>query len=44
MEYKTFIIAPGKTVDYEFPKGFQARWIRFETDKPCEATTLLNYK
>lgn len=44
MPYKTFTLAPGKTVDYTFPKDFQARWIRFKTDKACEATTLLNYK
>jgi hypothetical protein len=44
MEYKTFTVAPGKAVEYEFAKGFQARWIRFKTDKPCEATTLLNYE
>ena len=44
MPYKTFTVAPGKTIDYQFPKNFQARWIRFKTDKACEATTLLNYK
>ncbi len=44
MTYKSFTVTPGKTVDYEFPKGFQARWIRFKTDKTCEATTYLNYK
>lgn len=44
MTYKSFTVAPGKTVDYDFPKDFQARWIRFKTDKACEATTLLNYK
>ncbi|UHG93981.1 hypothetical protein [Spirosoma oryzicola] len=44
MTYKSFTVAPGKTIDYTFPKDFQARWIRFKTDKTCEATTYLSYK
>ncbi len=44
MTYKSFTVAPGKTIDYAFPKDFQARWIRFKSDKPCEATTFLTYK
>ncbi|MBD2756814.1 hypothetical protein [Spirosoma validum] len=44
MPYKTMTVTPGKTVSYEFPKNFQARWIRFKTDKACEASTLLQYK
>jgi hypothetical protein len=44
MTYKSFTVAPGKTINYEFPKDFQARWIRFKTDKACQATTFLTYK
>lgn len=44
MEYKTFTVKPGQTVSFDFPKGFSARWIRFKTDKDCEATALLEYK
>ncbi|GAB3995041.1 hypothetical protein GCM10028807_34140 [Spirosoma daeguense] len=44
MPYKTISVPAGKTVDYAFPADFQARWIRFKTDKACEATTLLEYK
>jgi hypothetical protein len=44
MTYKSFTVAPGKMIDYAFPKDFQARWIRFKTDKACEATTFLTYK
>lgn len=43
MVYKTITVAPGQTSNYEFPKDFQARWIRFKTDKACQATTLLQY-
>lgn len=43
MAYKTITVSPGKSLSYEFPKDFQARWIRFKTDKPCEASALLEY-
>ncbi|MBC7920992.1 MAG: hypothetical protein H7Z75_07850 [Ferruginibacter sp.] len=43
MPYKTFTVAPGQTVRYTFPKNFQARWVRFKTDKACVASTLLQY-
>ncbi|MBD2701363.1 hypothetical protein IC229_11990 [Spirosoma sp. BT702] len=44
MNYKTISVPAGKTVNYVFPADFQARWVRFKTDKACEATTLLEYK
>ena len=44
MEYKTQKVAAGDTWTYEFPQGFQARWIRFTTDTDTEATAWLEYK
>lgn len=44
MPYKTVTVAPGETFTYQFPKGFQARWIRFSSDKDCKATAFLAYK
>nr|WP_236252896.1 hypothetical protein [Echinicola sp. 20G] len=44
MEYKTFEVKPGEELAYTFPENFQARWIRFSTDKACKATTWLEYK
>ena len=44
MEYKTQKVAAGETWTYEFPQGFQARWIRFTTDADTEATAWLEYK
>lgn len=44
MSYKTITVAPGQTSSFQFPKAFQARWVRFKTDKACTATTLLEYK
>ena len=43
MEYKTQKVAAGDTWTYEFPQGFQARWIRFTTDTDTETTTWLVY-
>lgn len=44
MEYKTFTVQPGKSLEFEFPATFAARWIRFKTDKSCEATASLVYR
>lgn len=44
MTYKTFTVKPGQTVSFDFPPGFSARWVRFKTDKDCEATAWLEYR
>ncbi|WP_020599708.1 hypothetical protein [Spirosoma panaciterrae] len=44
MVYKTFTVKPGQSVIHTFPSDFQARWVRFRTDKSCTSTTLLNYQ
>jgi len=44
MTYQTISVAPGKTVEHEFPAGFQARWIRFVADKPTTASAWLTYE
>lgn len=44
MKYREITVSPGETTTYEFPESFQARWIRFRTDKPTEATAWLDYK
>lgn len=44
MEAKKFTVKTGETISFDFPKDFAARWIRFKTDKACEATTWLEYK
>jgi hypothetical protein len=33
MSYKTFAVQPGKEFTYNFPAGFQARWVRVVADK-----------
>lgn len=43
MSYKEFTVPPGETIKYEFPAGFQARWIRFVADADCIATAWLIY-
>jgi hypothetical protein len=43
IKYKTITVAAGQSLVYGFPDDFQARWIRFKVDKPCKATTWLEY-
>jgi hypothetical protein len=44
MRYKTFTVAPGAAFEFEFPKDFEARWLRLVTDKDCTATGWLVYE
>lgn len=43
MNYQTFTVKPGQALDYQFPSSFQARWVRFRSDKDCQATAYLTY-
>jgi hypothetical protein len=43
MLYKTFTVAPGEVLNFDFPAGFQSRWIRFKANKNCKANALLHY-
>ena len=44
MEYKEFSVKPEETVKYDFPATFEARWIRFTTNKNTNATAWLEYR
>jgi hypothetical protein len=44
MHYKSVTVKPEENYSYDFPAGFQARWIRFATDKDCNATAWLKYE
>ena len=44
VEYKVQPLKGGETWRYEFPQEFQARWIRFISDKDVTATAWLEYK
>ncbi|REA64409.1 hypothetical protein DSL64_02330 [Dyadobacter luteus] len=44
MESKKFTVEPGKAVNFNFPKEFAARWVRFKVDKDCQASALLEYR
>lgn len=37
-------VPPGEATAWEFPSGFQAYWVRFQTNQPTTATTLLEYR
>ena len=44
MTVNSLEVKPGEKLTYQFPEGFQARWVRFKTDKNCTATTWLEYE
>jgi hypothetical protein len=43
MNYKTVEVKAGEFFEFTFPPDFQARWIRFTTNRDAVATALLNY-
>jgi len=42
--YKTFQLQAGKAIEYQFPRAFQAYWIRFKSDAKATATAQLSYR
>lgn len=44
MTYKEVKVAPGETWNHEFPKEFEARWIRFTADQDTKASAHLEYR
>lgn len=44
MTWKEITVMPGDTFGFEFPKGFEARWIRFVSQSDCIATAWLTYR
>jgi len=43
MTWKEITILPGDTFRFEFPEGFEARWVRFISQSDCVATAWLTY-
>ncbi|WP_316746799.1 hypothetical protein [Pedobacter gandavensis] len=43
-QYKTFEVKAGKTIDYQFPAGFSAHWVRAIADQGCKATVWFTYQ
>lgn len=41
--YRSFEVPAGEKVDYEFPTGFAAYWVRVVTDRDCSATAHFVY-
>lgn len=44
MTYKEITVKPNETFEHTFANDFQARWIRFTTNKNCNSTAFLTYK
>jgi hypothetical protein len=43
MKYRDVMVEAGKTFSLDFPPAFQARWIRFKSNKPAVVTAWLEY-
>lgn len=44
MLYREVTVGPGETFEHRFPDDFQARWIRFTSDRDVRATAYLEYR
>ena len=44
MEYKTFDLKAGETVEYKFPNGFSAHWAQVKANNDCIATAWFAYE
>jgi len=42
--YKTFRLEPEQPIKHEFPRAFQAYWIRFKSDTAADVTAQLFYR
>ncbi len=42
--YQTINVPPGKKINYNFPEGFQAHWLRVSTDRNCRACVVCVWK
>ncbi|WP_316834728.1 hypothetical protein [Pedobacter nutrimenti] len=42
--YKSFSVKAGQSIDYEFPKGFSAHWVRAIADRDCRSTVMFTYQ
>jgi hypothetical protein len=42
--YKTIAVPAGRTIEYLFPDGFSAHWIRVTANKDCKATAWFKYE
>lgn len=43
-DFKEIELCAGEAVEYEFPTGFSAHWVRFRSEKPCQITAQLTYR
>lgn len=43
-EYKKINVPAGKSVEYVFPDGFSAHWVRVTADNDCKATAWFTYQ
>lgn len=44
MRYRQISVPKGKKISFTFPDEFQARWVRFVSNRNCKATAWLEYR
>jgi arylsulfatase A-like enzyme len=44
VDYKSFLVDPGKVVTHDFATGFSACWVRVVSDRDTQATATLTYE
>ncbi len=44
VDYRRFVVEPGEDVEYAFPAGFSACWLRIVSDRDTTATCQLEYR
>jgi hypothetical protein len=42
-QFKKIKVPAGKSIEYDFPEGFNAHWIKVTSDKACKATVWMKY-
>ncbi len=42
--YRTWKVAPNETIEFNFPKGFSAHWVRLVSGSDCTATATFVYE
>ena len=41
--YKKLTVQPGEELEFSFPDGFSAHWVRLTADRDCNATAIFTY-
>jgi hypothetical protein len=43
-EYRRFTVEPGRSLEYAFPAGYAAHWLRLKASVTCKTTAQFLYE